>query len=296
MLKKITLLVILAIVFSNPLVAQEEDSTETDEQFDSKDYDDFGFPNYFEFSKDPMIEASYGGSKFSWKSLQSALQNGGFVEMRIGYSQRRKHNDRIFKLNKKFITVSGVSQNLGLKANNKVGLTPEFWKIGVGLSYGYGYKIGRRSITPYSSNSFIWSNIKFKNNSASLSPEDSKNVMLYNETLRFGTATQAGIEFSILPLLTLNGGYERSVIFPRYLFWKHAGSMFVEFCEYGLIDHFVKAVLYSFPTAAPAVDFFLKNVFSFAMYELRKEKMNWPFKSASPLTFDTWKIGLTARF
>src|SRR3989339_1654430 len=101
MLKKITLLVILAIVFFNPLVAQDEDSTGTDKQFDSKDYDDFGFPNYFEFAKDPMIEAYYGAPAFTWKSLKSPLQNSPSVEIGIGYSHRRKYNAHIYKLNKK---------------------------------------------------------------------------------------------------------------------------------------------------------------------------------------------------
>ena len=295
MLKKITFLVVLAIVFSNPLVAQEEDTTETDEQFDSRDYDDFSFPNYFDFSTDPTIEVFYGAPKFTWKSLHSSLQNSPSAEIGIGYSNRRKYNAHIYKLNKKLFFVSGISQNLA-KVNSKTELTPEMWRFGVGLTYGYSYKIGSMFITPYSSNSFVWSNVTFKNNSVALSAEDSKYVMLYNETLRFGTATQAGIEFSILPLLSLNGGYERSIIFPRYLFWKHAGSMFVEFCGYGLTDRFVKAILRSSPYAAPIVDFFLKNAVSFAMYELRKEKMNWPFKSAAPLTFDTWKVGLTFKF
>jgi len=72
--------------------------------------------------------------------------------------------------------------------------------------------------------------------------------------------------------------------------------MLLEFGGYSLTDRFVKAVLRSSPYAAPIVDFFLKNAVSFAMYELRKEKMNWPFKSVAPLTFDTWKLGVTFRF
>lgn len=295
MLKKIAFLVILAIVFSNPLVAQEEDSTEADEQFDSKDYDDFGLFNYFGFSEDPMIEVFYGAPKLRWKSLKSSLQNSPSAEIGIGYSHRRKYNAHIYKLNKKMFFVSGISQNFG-NANSKIELTPEMWRFGFGLAYGYSYKIGRMFISPYSSNSFVWSNVSFENNSSALPAEDAKNLTLYNKTLRFGTATQAGIEISILPILSINGGYERSVIFPRYLFWKQAGSMLLEFCGYGLTDRFVKAILHSSPYAAPIVDFFLKNAVSFAMYELRKEKMNWPFKSASPLTFVTWKVGLTFRF
>ena len=295
MVKKIAFLVILAIVFSIPIAAQEEDSTETDEQFDSKDYDDFGLFNYIEFSKDPMIEIFYGAPKFAWKSLKSSLQNNPSAEIGIGYSHRRKYNTHIYKLNKKMFFVSGISQNFG-NAKSKIELTPEMWRFGLGLTYGYSYKIGRMFITPYSSNSFVWSNISFKNSVATLSSADSTNLNLYNKAFRFGTVTQAGIEISIVPAFSINGGYERSVIFPRYLFWKQAGSMLLEFFGYGLTDRFVKSILRSSPYAAPIVDFFLKNAVSFAMYELRKEKMNWPFKSASPLTFDTWKIGLTFRF
>jgi hypothetical protein len=32
------------------------------------------------------------------------------------------------------------------------------------------------------------------------------------------------------------------------------------------------------------------------MYELRKKNGNWPFESEAPVTYDTWRIGMTMVF
>jgi hypothetical protein len=50
------------------------------------------------------------------------------------------------------------------------------------------------------------------------------------------------------------------------------------------------------PAAAPIVNFVLKNGLSYGMYQLRKEKMNYPFESEAPILNDTFKIGVTFIF
>ena len=63
-------------------------------------------------------------------------------------------------------------------------------------------------------------------------------------------------------------------------------------CIYLLINKIFK----SSPAAGPVVNFLLKNALAYGIYELRKDKMNWPFKSEAPITYDQFKFGVTFVF
>jgi hypothetical protein len=62
------------------------------------------------------------------------------------------------------------------------------------------------------------------------------------------------------------------------------------------IDGFIHAIMKSSPTAGPIINFVLKNALAYGLYELRRENMNWPFNSAEPLLFDSFKAGFTFTF
>ncbi|HSP87628.1 MAG TPA: hypothetical protein VLN45_05810, partial [Ignavibacteriaceae bacterium] len=62
------------------------------------------------------------------------------------------------------------------------------------------------------------------------------------------------------------------------------------------LDSFVDEIMDSSPYAAPIVGFVLKCALSYGVYELRQDKMNWPFKSAAPLAYDQFKFGMTFTF
>jgi hypothetical protein len=63
-----------------------------------------------------------------------------------------------------------------------------------------------------------------------------------------------------------------------------------------LLDTFINEVFKSSPAAGPIVNFVLKNALAYGIYELRQEKMNWPFSSEAPLAFDQFKVGVTFIF
>jgi len=63
-----------------------------------------------------------------------------------------------------------------------------------------------------------------------------------------------------------------------------------------MADYFVEEVMSSTPAAGPIVNFFLKNGLSFAFYQLKRTKMNWPFASAAPLTYEAFKVGVKFTF
>jgi hypothetical protein len=47
---------------------------------------------------------------------------------------------------------------------------------------------------------------------------------------------------------------------------------------------------------SPVVAFILKGAISYGMYELRSNNMNWPIKTAEPMMFDNYKVGITFTF
>ena len=93
-----------------------------------------------------------------------------------------------------------------------------------------------------------------------------------------------------------DAGYERSIVFQRHLFWKWAGSAIIEAAAQGLLDGFISEVFESTPAAGPIVNFLLKNALAYGIYELRQDKMNWPFSSEAPIAYDQFKFGVTFVF
>jgi hypothetical protein len=116
---------------------------------------------------------------------------------------------------------------------------------------------------------------------------------LYHDSFRFGTAFEAGVRFQVIRQISLEADYERAVVFQRHLFWKWLGSAAIEGAAQFMLDRFVEEIMDSSPYFAPVMSFLLKNGLYYGIYELRKEKMNWPFNSEAPVTIDQFKVGVT---
>ena len=129
-----------------------------------------------------------------------------------------------------------------------------------------------------------------------LNTDDKNMTDLFNQSFRFGNSTEGGIKFQFIPNMSVDASYERSVIFPRHIFWPWAGGVVVEAAGQWAIDSFVNEILDSSPYAAPVVNFVLKNALSYGLYELRQDKMNWPFNTAASLSYDQFKVGFTFVF
>ncbi|HSL88694.1 MAG TPA: hypothetical protein VK870_05295, partial [Ignavibacteriaceae bacterium] len=125
---------------------------------------------------------------------------------------------------------------------------------------------------------------------------DADIINLYDESFRFGTSGEGGLRIQFIDNIAIEAGYERAIVFQRHLFWKWAGSTVIEGTAQGLLDTFINEVFKSSPAAGPIVNFLLKNALAYGIYELRQEKMNWPFSSEAPLTFDQFKVGVTFVF
>ena len=317
-------LLLFILGFSKVNFAQNEDSTESEDTWNNEDwsdedwnFDDWDFGNRhkdfewedFQFHGRPLIETSYGLPKLAIKSLNTDFNKPGAAELRLGYSTLREYSDYVIKYRNRFVFLGNFSKDLSKSTNNKTAINTEIWRFGAGWLKGYGYQIGKSAIIPYTSNSFVWTRIKSNDyyaidsassfvplNKIGVDKNDAETLDFFFNAFRFGTMMESGIRIQFIPLISVNAGYEREIVFPRHLFWKSAGSMAIEWAGIGAIDFFVSEVMDDSPAAGPIINFVLKSGLSYGLYQLRRDKMNWPFESAEPLTLDSWRFGITFTF
>ncbi len=296
-IKFIAFLILISASFALAQNKTDSSSTEDDwqkwKEWEENMNDDWGdFSMDFLNNAQPTLVLNYGISNMSLYNFKGKFADPKLAELQLGYTNyKMKWLESIFQSNYRFLSVSNISTKLG---GSGEGLKSDMWRIGVGRTYALGYKFGAASLIPYYSNSLIWSRLNMEG-----MPTDSvdKNVIdHFNKSFRFGTSSKGGINFQATENIGINVEYERSIVFPRHLFWKWAGGVLIEASGQALLDEFVEAIYKSSPYAAPIVNFILKNALSYGIYELRQEKMNWPFDTAAPLSYDQFKFGLTFVF
>lgn len=294
---------LLAVLFltSSALYAQE-DSVKSKDDWDwhwEWEWDDFDLG----FRKShPAITLQYGLATLQREDLQSLeLVDPGLVELRLGYIKDRPawRSEDIIKHKYSYLYLSNASNSLNSKDANTGELENDMWRFGFGWSSGYGYKLSESAaIVPYYTYTLNWSRIDFKEPQGltSVSQSDESILNYYDESFRFGTSNEGGLRIKLIDNLILEAGYERSVVFQRHLFWKWLGSAVIEAAGQGLLDTFINEIFKSSPAAGPIVNFLLKNALAYGIYELRQEKMNWPFSSEAPMSYDQFKFGVTVAF
>jgi hypothetical protein len=293
MINKSLILTVLALLTFN-LYSQDTGKDKKTWEFDLYGKD------YFYKSR-PTIDITYGASKISLKNSGVNFNDAGLIEVKLGYTYlgKSKYSKSISRFESNYFYGSYISSKINAKKIS--GAEDKTWRFGIGNANGYGYMLGKKSsLVLYNSNSFTWT--RYDDGFPIALPPEEMNSYRYtrlsdfNNTLRFGTTTEAGIIVPIAGFVNLQAQYDRTLVFPRHLFWKHLGSLMVEGIGQAAVDGFVKAIMKSSPTAGPILNFILKNALSYGIYELRREKMNWPFNSAEPLMFESFKAGFTFTF
>jgi len=297
-------LLIVILLFTARIILPQEDSTKTEKDWDWHwDWDKWeDWEMDFGFSKTrPAISLQYGLANLNREDLQSQFVDPNLLEIKLGYIKDRNawETDNIIRHSYKYLYLSNESNKLAGKEAVGSEVESDMWRFGFGRLSGYGYKLGENAaIIPYYSYTLNWSNINFKYpDIMTLVPEPDQNILnLYDESFRFGTSSEGGVRIKIIDNLMLDAGYERSIVFQRHLFWKWAGSAIIEAAAQGLLDGFISEVFESTPAAGPIVNFLLKNALAYGIYELRQDKMNWPFSSEAPIAYDQFKFGVTFVF
>jgi len=257
----------------------------------------------------PFIELNYGLGSPSSDKLVTKFSDLGLEEIKLGYVSRKSDSDEsIFQFRDKYAFVSYLSTNLKSGSPATGQLKTDLLRFGFAHRSGYGYAVGTIRIIPYYGSSILWSRLNLKNSpsdvrSLSNPPVSSQNALIdsnildrFSNEFRFGTLSEGGVRLDIASTVSFNAGFETAVIFPRYMFWKHVGNIIVEEASFGLLNKFIDEVAYSSPYTAPVVNFLLKNGLSYTFFSLKKEKMNWPFETEAPLTYQTFKFGVTFTF
>jgi hypothetical protein len=291
--KNLILLLIILFVLSAPGFSHDKskdsDSTKT------WNWEDFKSEiEKFQKKGKPALSLSYGFSRIKLKDINTSFAKPNLLELKLGHaSESLADFDEITKYRFTNVFLSYVSTELS-KNNAVDGLRSSLWRFGGSFSSGYGYNFGDQSIVLYNSGSFNWSKLDLKD--FPTEAQEKERLDRFNNSFRFGTSVESGIRFKIIPLIAVEAGYERAIIFERHLFWKWFGSEVIYFAGQGVLDAFIHEIKDSSPIAAPVVSFVLKSALSYGMYELRQDKMNWPFASAAPLAYDQFKFGISFIF
>jgi opacity protein-like surface antigen len=244
----------------------------------------------------PTIGFDYGFVKSSLKNLNEGLSNAGSIELKIGYTTQNnfKKSESIIQYMFDYLAVSNLNYNLNKTASG-TSLKTDIWRFNLGWDNGFGYRIGSKSaVVLYNGGGFGWSQLDM-NNTVSDST-DKKLIAVFGNIFRFGSKAEGGVKIEFIPQLSMDASYERFAIFPRHLFWQFLGSFGIEVVAQELLNEFVKQIMTSSPEAGPIAGFILKNALSYGVYELRKNKMNFPFNSVPALLTDCFKVGLTFTF
>ena len=255
---------------------------------------------YWDFwhHKKPTIELSYGVSNAKIDGIVSELQNSSLGELKLGYSStfkyRKKNNWGKYFYS--FFKIGAFSNGIDLRDEKVNALNYEVWRFGFGKKEGYPLGNEKFSVLPYSSNSYNWSRLNMKQFPDSGLIYDNERLKMFNNSFRFGSSFEGGLSFRFGKMFAFNIGYENSNTNQRFMVWKNLGSIIIEEAGYGLIDEFVRKVLKENPTAGSIVYFILRNAYSYGIYHLRSQQMNWPFGGESTLNFRTFKTDITFVF
>jgi hypothetical protein len=264
-----------------------------DHYYDWEDY--VPFPS----SSQPTIGLYYGFTNSSLKSVGQPLADPGFFQAKLGYSRTSTYDysTSILKHSFKHLSLSHYSQRLNGAADPGE-IRSDIWRVDATFESGYGYGLSRNSsgasILLVHGSGWNWSGVSLKDSATN--PQDQQLLESFEDGIRFGTNVEVGLRIRVIPLLAVDAGYERSIIFRRHLFWKWAGSGLLESGLQWALDRFVQRIARSTPEAAPVVNLLLKGALSYGFYEARKSNMNWPFSTEAPILNDTFKVGLTFMF
>lgn len=306
MVRKTLLLLVPLLLISNcALLAQDEEDSTGGKWYSWGEHEWFDW----HFRGKPFVEVNYGLGTPKHQKITSKFAGVGLAEIKLGYiSTDTYYENNIIEFKEKYVFASKISTSFKSSSVRFDEMNSVLERFGFASRSGYGYRFGQLKILPYHSTGFAWSRLIMKTYPAQFYPftiplitydqavNDTDILNLFHDALRFGTIWEGGVRFDLSNFFSLNAGYEAAVIFPRHLFGKNLISFAIEEGGLSLLDRFIDEVSDSSPYAAPAVNFVLKNGFSYLFYTLKKDKMNWPFDTAAPLTYETFKFGVTFTF
>lgn len=290
----------LSLLFVSVVLAQDENDSTNTKQHNHKWYEWEDNSETFNIGihGEPTVSLNYGLSKITLRNSSDIFADPKLLEFKIGYTHERNEagTEGIFNYKYKYLALSYISSEL-FDNSNGTEINTNLWRVGLIKSNGYGYALGKTSIILYNSSGVMWARPEVhRPNILTFAAVPPNRLDDINNSTRFGTSSEGGIRFEAGKVITLEAGYERSIIFPRHLFAKWIGSTIIEDVTQSFVNRFVDEIFDSSPNVAPVVNFVLKNAVSYGIYELRQHKMNWPFTTEPGIGYDQFKFGVTFVF
>ncbi len=271
------------------------------ENFRLSQLSDFEFGNYYTGTKD-FVEVSYGIGSLNNKRLSNSntLNKLSASEVIIGRRfQKPVAKYKLIEFNDNYLFSSfATDYKENINDNTKIGF--DIWRFGLGYRKGFGYRLGNLSISPYYHIGLVWNktNIILPRNEDNTFPlDDLKTLKFFDDEIKFGTSNIGGLDLKVSSTFGIGASYETSVIFPYYKTWKQIGSILIETFAQTSLDFLTEGVIIKvIPELTPILYFALKNGLSYYLFTLKQDDMNWPFKTTTPLTMETFKVSLNITF
>jgi hypothetical protein len=244
----------------------------------------------------PYIEATYGLGKPKQELFIGEFARLGAIELKMGYSAIKPHKDFVSSLYDRFLFGGQFKQEWDTSSENDPNqVESKMSRFGGGARQGYGYAFGKFVLLPYNQFTFVWTKLE-STPPTGLAQEDADILNRYEGSYRFGQASEGGIKLNAFKFLSITGGYEAAVVFPRHLFGKWLGSF--TFMSVGLsaATLFSERVVDSSPVFGPLMFFILRNGVAYGFYKGMQQDMNWPFDTETPLTVEAFKISAAITF
>jgi hypothetical protein len=243
--------------------------------------------------KKPTVDLTYGSGVLRGKAFAGDFKDIGSFELKLGYTRMR--GGPSLSIDDKFLFGAAYDDATPLKASDGDAVGSKMIRIGFGSRGGYAYDFDAVYLYPYNEQTFSLTKMDFARPSG-LNADALNLFARYEGPMRFGYSSETGLAVGVSELIAFRAGYDLTVINPRVMFWKLAGSYIIATAGYGVISSFGREIVNASPQWGPIVYALLRGAYTYAYYLAVRDKMNWPFNTEKPLTSQMAKVGVTFTF
>jgi len=285
-------------------VSAETYSQQNTNHFALNQFNDFGFGNFYSGSQN-FIEVSYGIGELKHKNFIADFNSLSLSEIKLGRRFTKPIGGfKILQFDDNYLFSTYIDHHQNGESPEVLDISYDIWRFGFGYRKGYGYNFKNFAILPYYQLGLVWNRSNFnhpysdiRNDNHIFFEKEIDILKKYNDAIKFGTTNITGIGLRINNSFSIGAGYETAVIFPYYKTWKQLGSIFIETLSQTGIDFLTEGVIVKHALSiTPIFYFVMKNGLSYFLYTLKQEDMNWPFKTAKPITMEMIKFNLKISF
>jgi hypothetical protein len=241
------------------------------------------------------VEFDYGSGTINHLSSTSPFANPGLLELRAGLRDLKMVRRGILDSEEKFVGGKWYSPDFSAFKNASQTVRLNMFGFGLGSRTAYGYEWGSALFFPYHQYAFTFTKVQ-PAYSSSVPDVDRALMDRYKGPFRVGISFEGGFRFHVSGVLSFQTGVEGSVVYPRFVFPKWAGSYVVGAFAFILSSQATESILSSSPLLAPVFSFFVRNAISYLFYQAIRRNSFWPFRSEPPLSIATLKAGFAIRF